>query len=228
MGALCRETPKSLLSVAHVPIIDLLVAVLQQVGLGPIVLVVGHLGTQILEHVESRWTDLVCVDSTNMGGTHLLAARSWVEDVVLAVAGNVLLPPAAFVEVLQFARANPGAPAVASSRRHLAGGHLTSVPAPGSPWLAEVIRGRERGAAEWEMVDVYLLNQRVFDVMQSERLSHCRAIERMVANGERVGHIVVGDWAHFENPDDLVRSANLSVVQDILEDHRADWEGGHQ
>lgn len=221
MGDSARDIPKALLSVAGVPILERLLNALPQSVCGPVVLVVEHLSEMVISHftdhpIRSK-LDIRFVDSTHVSGsTHLLAATPMWKPPFLAIAGNVLVPPETIQAAAVAAIEAPKTPGVVSSQIHRAASHLSCVPDAANRFLIEIVRGRARTPGDWELVDIYVLSEAVIRYMESQSVSHCRAIEQMCNSGHSVGHIsCLSEWAHFEMPGDLVSECNIRVAHSL-------------
>lgn len=221
MGDMCTDLPKSLVHMQGVPMLDILLTVLHRTGVERVVLLAEHLAGDIVRFVRSRPVGpmaLDVVDSTGTrGGSHVLAAMSLVAPPFLVVAGNVFFEEMAVLDLLAAASEWPDLPAVVSSRRHRARGHLGVVPDSTGRWVMQALRDVDRTDDDWEMIDLYLLTAAVTEEMSRHEISHSRALERRAASHGRILHVPYrGAWAHIERPHDLADPEALALADQLL------------
>lgn len=207
MGELSRWRQKCLSPLWDVPLLELLLTRLCPALPDlrtPITLLTGHLGNQVDQHAR-RWrasldprVTTVPETAPDWAGVHDLARR--LPPPVIVVAGNVLLDHTTLLPDLLAAHHHDGRPVVAGCLRWRTTNHHTLTAHDGTVTSWHRVPDR---TGHYEVVDTYLLTQPVLDLMRTHRVSHTRALYRMVDQGAVAFREFVGDWLHVETPDDL-------------------------
>lgn len=219
MGKLTENLQKTLLTVDGIPILHHLLRLLTNVKISQVVLLIEHLGEQVISYFKEHQLpgmNIIYIDSTGWGGSpHTLAVRGKVPIPFIQVAGNILFNASFLYEVSAESAKNPDVPIIVSTLNHKAESHLTVIPDESQQWIESTIRGRKRQAFEWEMMDIYVLTDKVFDIMEKKKISYCRALESLVLNGNRVAHLQYkGKWFHFETPEDIENKEAIAFIRE--------------
>jgi D-glycero-alpha-D-manno-heptose 1-phosphate guanylyltransferase len=120
LGDISTHTPKGLLKVQGTPILNLVLESLRDHGFTKIILALGHLSDQIMDHFGSSFRDMQIVYSVEKeplgtGGAVLEAMKLVENDFVFVINGDSL-QEINYQEMLGAYRKNPGLPLLASRR----------------------------------------------------------------------------------------------------------------
>lgn len=207
MGELSEHRQKCLSPVWGTPLLELILTRLCPAlpdPRTPIVLLTGHLGSQVAD-VAGQWRTrldprIQAITEQGPGWVGVEHAARSLPDPVLVIAGNVLLDHTASIPRLLEQYRRHGRPVVAASPLWRTTNHhtLTADEDTVTSWH----RAPDR-AGHYEVVDTYLLTRPILDLMRARRISHTRALATLVPGAALGFSAVPGDWLHVETPADL-------------------------
>lgn len=224
MGAHTRQIPKTLLAVGGRPLIDHILDRMQAAGIERVLVVTGHLGEQVREHVRSHQLEISFAEQAVIDGTAraALLGRDFAGgQPFLLTFGDILCASEDYRSLL--ARLEPGTSGVLGVK-------LVDDPWKGAAVYADAAGRVERivekpppgtSRTPWNSAGVYAFRPEVWPEIERVPLSPrgeyeiTSAVEQLIASGRRVVlYGIAQDWLDVGRPEDLETAERLTRQTD--------------
>lgn len=218
MGALTREIPKPMLPVCGKPMIEHILERLAKAGVRQALIVVGHLGEKIREHLINPPLPVQFREQVERNGTAraaLLARQFAAGEPFLLTFGDILCEPEDYRGLMR---------RLQGETRGVLGVIHSPDPYQGAAVyedqgrVVRIIEKPPRGASttNWNSAGVYVFSPLLFDFLETVPLSPrgeyelTSAISSMIDAGHQiVMHVLERPWLDVGRPEDLERAQSL-------------------